>query len=102
MRAGAKPARPAFAVVASSVVTDAASRNSVPRLAASCCAHSELHHPTATATLPRMPDWPAAVLFDFDGVIVNSEPVHLRAFQHAAAGEGIELTSDEYYRELIG
>ncbi len=49
-----------------------------------------------------MPDWPAAVLFDFDGVIVNSEPVHLRAFQRAAAAEGIELTSDEYYRELIG
>ena len=49
-----------------------------------------------------MPDWPAAVLFDFDGVIVNSEPVHLLGFQRAAATEGIELTADEYYRELIG
>ena len=46
--------------------------------------------------------WPRAVLFDFDGVIVNSEPVHLRGFQLAAATEGIELTSAEYYRELIG
>lgn len=49
-----------------------------------------------------MPGWPAAVLFDFDGVIVNSEPAHLRAFQLAAATEGIELTLDEYYGELIG
>jgi beta-phosphoglucomutase len=49
-----------------------------------------------------MPSWPAAVLFDFDGVIVDSEPVHLRAFQLAAASEGIDLTADEYYRELIG
>src|SRR5688572_10568185 len=49
-----------------------------------------------------MLDWPAAVLFDFDGVIVNSEPVHLLGFQRAAATEGIELTADEYYRALIG
>jgi beta-phosphoglucomutase len=49
-----------------------------------------------------MGDWPAAVLFDFDGVIVNSEPVHLRAFQLAAATEGINLTPQQYYRELIG
>ena len=49
-----------------------------------------------------MPPWPRAVLFDFDGVIVNSEPVHLRAFQAAAKTESIQLTDDEYYRELIG
>ncbi len=49
-----------------------------------------------------MGDWPEAVLFDFDGVIVNSEPVHLRAFQHAARALGIELSDEEYYRELIG
>ncbi len=49
-----------------------------------------------------MPDWPAAVLFDFDGVIVNSEPLHLRAFQFAAATAGIELSAKQYYGELIG
>ena len=27
-----------------------------------------------------MPAWPAAVLFDFDGVFVNSEPLHFQAF----------------------
>jgi beta-phosphoglucomutase len=46
--------------------------------------------------------WPAAVLFDFDGVLVNSEPLHFRAFQEVAAHEKIELNEDEYYSDLIG
>ena len=49
-----------------------------------------------------MSHWPAAVLFDFDGVIVNSEPLHLQAFQEVLAAEHIELTEAEYYREMIG
>jgi beta-phosphoglucomutase len=46
--------------------------------------------------------WPQAVLFDFDGVIVNSEPLHFLAFHEVLAAEKIELGEDEYYRELIG
>jgi beta-phosphoglucomutase len=46
--------------------------------------------------------WPAAVLFDFDGVIVNSEPLHFLAFHEVLAQEKIELTEGEYYAELIG
>lgn len=46
--------------------------------------------------------WPSAVLFDFDGVIVNSEPLHLEAFQRVLAEEHISLDEEEYYRELIG
>ena len=46
--------------------------------------------------------WPSAVIFDFDGVLVHSEPLHLLAFQQVLAGEKIELTADEYYRELVG
>ena len=49
-----------------------------------------------------MSNWPRAVLFDFDGVIVNSEPLHFQAFHEVLATEGIELTEEEYYRELIG
>jgi beta-phosphoglucomutase len=49
-----------------------------------------------------MSQWPAAVLFDFDGVLVNSEPLHFRAFREVLAAEHIDLTEDEYYRELIG
>jgi beta-phosphoglucomutase len=46
--------------------------------------------------------WPATILFDFDGVLVNSEPLHFRAFEEIAAAEKIELTEYEYYSELIG
>jgi beta-phosphoglucomutase len=49
-----------------------------------------------------MREWPAAVLFDFDGVLVNSEPLHYRAFREVLAHEQIELSEEEYYRELIG
>src|SRR5690242_4038765 len=49
-----------------------------------------------------MRDWPAAVLFDFDGVLVNSEPLHYQAFREVLAAEHIDLGEDEYYRELIG
>ena len=49
-----------------------------------------------------MSDWPAAVLFDFDGVIVNSEPLHYQAFREVLAAEKIEISEEEYYRELIG
>ena len=52
--------------------------------------------------MSRSPDWPAAVLFDFDGVIVDSEPIHFAAFQKVAAEEQIELTEQAYYRDLIG
>lgn len=49
-----------------------------------------------------MHGWPAAVLFDFDGVLVNSEPLHFQAFRNVLASEKIELTEEEYYGELIG
>ena len=42
------------------------------------------------------------MLFDFDGVIVNSEPLHFYAFHKVLEAEGIELSEEEYYRELIG
>ena len=49
-----------------------------------------------------MSDWPRAVMFDFDGVLVNSEPLHFFAFQETLEAEKIHLTEAEYYRELIG
>ena len=51
---------------------------------------------------PGMSEWPAAIFFDFDGVLVNSEPLHFYAFHKILAGEGMELGEEEYYRELIG
>lgn len=46
--------------------------------------------------------WPRAILFDFDGVIVNSEPLHFQAFQQVLREEKIDITEREYYSELIG
>jgi beta-phosphoglucomutase len=43
-----------------------------------------------------------AIVFDFDGVIADSEPLHLRAFQQALAEEGIELSPQEYYARYLG
>lgn len=43
-----------------------------------------------------------AIVFDFDGVIANSEPLHLRAFQSALAEEGITLGAGEYYAKYLG
>jgi beta-phosphoglucomutase len=43
-----------------------------------------------------------AVVFDFDGVIANSEPLHLRAFQDVLASAEITLTDREYYGNYLG
>jgi HAD superfamily hydrolase (TIGR01509 family) len=43
-----------------------------------------------------------AIVFDFDGVIADSEPLHLRAFQQTLAEEGIELSARDYYARYLG
>jgi len=44
----------------------------------------------------------ASVVFDFDGVIVNSEPLHLLAFQRVFAELGVELAAEDYYARYLG
>jgi beta-phosphoglucomutase len=43
-----------------------------------------------------------AVIFDFDGVIANSEPLHFAAFQGVLADEGVTLIEEEYYAKYLG
>lgn len=43
-----------------------------------------------------------AVIFDFDGVIANSEPLHLRVYQILLSEENIPLASREYYDRYLG
>ncbi len=43
-----------------------------------------------------------AILFDFDGVIVNSEPIHLEKLQLLLSEEGILLTKEDYYKNYLG
>jgi beta-phosphoglucomutase len=44
----------------------------------------------------------AAVVFDFDGVLADSEPVHLQVFQVVLAQIGVTLTDEEYYAHYLG
>jgi HAD superfamily hydrolase (TIGR01509 family) len=44
----------------------------------------------------------AALVFDFDGVIVDSERLHLASYQHVLAPRGIVLDADEYCRTYLG
>ena len=43
-----------------------------------------------------------AVLFDFNGVLVDDEAQHCEALQHVLADEGITLTREQYYAEYLG
>ena len=43
-----------------------------------------------------------AIVFDFDGVIADSEPMHLRAYQSVLEKDGIELTRADYYNLYLG
>lgn len=43
-----------------------------------------------------------AVIFDFDGVIADSERLHLRAFQQALEGSPVTLSADAYYDRYLG
>ena len=43
-----------------------------------------------------------AVIFDFDGVITDSEILHFRAFNAVLAQYGFQLTKPEYYKEYLG
>ena len=43
-----------------------------------------------------------AIVFDFDGVIANSEPLHLRAFQQTLADAGLTLTDQDYFSHYLG
>lgn len=43
-----------------------------------------------------------AVLFDFNGVLVDDEPLHGRLFQRVLAQEGVDLSPADYYARYLG
>jgi beta-phosphoglucomutase len=43
-----------------------------------------------------------AIVFDFDGVLADSEPLHLRAYQTILSPHGIALTTEEYCARYLG
>ncbi len=42
-----------------------------------------------------------AIIFDFDGVIADAEPFHLKAFQLTLREEGINLSDKDYYDKYL-
>jgi len=43
-----------------------------------------------------------ALIFDFDGVVVDSEPIHLVCFDKVLQSVGIRLTEADYYGKYLG
>ena len=43
-----------------------------------------------------------AIVFDFDGVLANSEPLHLLSYQVVLDERGIALGREEYYTHYLG
>jgi beta-phosphoglucomutase len=43
-----------------------------------------------------------AIVFDFDGVIADSEMLHLRSYQQVLAPEGITISNEEYFDKYLG
>ena len=43
-----------------------------------------------------------AVIFDFNGILVDDEPIHLELFRRVLEEEGLSLTDDAYYAKYLG
>src|SRR5690606_39256876 len=74
---------------------------------------SDLRQPSAAAREPaagtdrsrgdhRQAMMLRAVVFDFDGVLANSEPLHFRGFRDVLAQEGVDLQEADYYARYLG
>jgi beta-phosphoglucomutase len=42
------------------------------------------------------------VIFDFNGIIVDDEPIHFELFRRVLAEEGLNLTEEDYYGRYLG
>jgi beta-phosphoglucomutase len=52
--------------------------------------------------IPRtfVPNMIQAIFFDFNGVIINDERIHLKAYREILSAEGVELTDEDYFASL--
>lgn len=55
-----------------------------------------MNQSTLTTTMPK------AIIFDFDGVIVDSEPLHYQAFVMVGKSFNFEFTWEQYMAQYIG
>lgn len=42
-----------------------------------------------------------AIIFDFDGIIADTEPIHLGAFKKVLNNINISLTDEDYYEKYL-
>jgi beta-phosphoglucomutase len=45
---------------------------------------------------------PFAIVFDFDGVLADTEPLHMRALQQVLGEAGLPITEADYYERYLG
>jgi beta-phosphoglucomutase len=43
-----------------------------------------------------------AIIFDFDGVLADTEPLHFRMFRQVLHEEGLPLSEQDYYQKYVG
>mgnify|MGYP001576941451 FL=1 len=43
-----------------------------------------------------------AIIFDFDGVLADTEPLHFMMFQRVLQEEGLPLSEHDYYQKYVG
>jgi beta-phosphoglucomutase-like phosphatase (HAD superfamily) len=43
-----------------------------------------------------------AIIFDFNGVLVDDEPLHCALFQKSLSEKNITLSRDDYYQKYLG
>ena len=43
-----------------------------------------------------------AIILDFDGVLVDTEPLHFKMFQRVLHEEGLPLSEQDYYQKYVG
>ncbi len=55
-----------------------------------------------TPDIPRtfVPNMIQAIFFDFNGVIINDERIHLKAYREVLSAEGVELKDEDYFASL--
>jgi len=69
-------------------------------------ATSHLHGAPCTCTIDAPMNAQAmnvqALVLDFDGVVADTEPLHLRVFQDVLAGVSVPLSAEDYYAKYLG
>jgi beta-phosphoglucomutase len=61
----------------------------------------QVYHDGLESALGRPTSLLRAIIFDFDGILVDSEPVIMKLIQQMAAREGWSLSEEEYYRDYL-